>query len=53
MAGAGDGVGRDGDGVGRDGDGVGRRRLGLRLATATALALVLRGDESLMRDERA
>ena len=40
-----------GDGVGRDGDGVGRRRLGLRLATATALALVLRGDESLIRDE--
>ena len=32
-------------------DGVGRRRLGLGLATATSLALVLRGDESLMRDE--
>ena len=40
-----------------DGDGWGcgwrRRWLGLGLATAmaTALALVLRGDESLMRDE--
>ena len=30
---------------------MGRRRLGLTTAMVTALALVLRGDESLMRDE--
>ena len=49
VAGAGDGVGRDGDGWGC---GWRRRWLGLGLATAmaTTLALVLRGDESLMRE---